>query len=97
MNNQWICQLSNLENKEKNYLSDEYEAEEKRLKEEQEANAKLIASAPELLEALLAVQKDLQQFSLLPSTENLVNNAILKAINNQTKTKPDYEPTTIKA
>lgn len=97
MGNQWICQLSNLENKEKNYLSDEYEAEEKRLKEEQEANAKLIASAPELLEALLAVQKDLQQFNLLPSTENLVNNAILKAINNQTKTKPDYEPTTIKA
>jgi hypothetical protein len=45
-----------------------------------EANAKLIASAPELLEALLAVQKDLEQFRLLPSTENLVNNAILKAI-----------------
>jgi hypothetical protein len=49
-------------------------------REEGQANAKLIASAPELLEALLAVQKDLEQFSLLPSTENLVNNAILKAI-----------------
>jgi hypothetical protein len=81
MGNQWICQLSNLENKEKNYLSDEYEAEEKRLKEEQEANAKLIASAPELLEALLAVQKDLGHFSLLPSTKSLVYNAILKSIN----------------
>ena len=48
--------------------------------EQAEANAQLIASAPELLEALLAVQKDLEQFSLLPSTENLINNAILKAI-----------------
>ena len=49
---QWICQLSNLENTNKNFLSDEYDAEERRLKEEQQANARLIAAAPDLLHAL---------------------------------------------
>jgi hypothetical protein len=47
--------------------------------DEYEANAKLIAAAPDLLNALLAVYKDLEQFSLLPSTERIVKEAINKA------------------
>lgn len=50
-NGQWICQMSDLKSDKKlDYLSDEYEQEEKRLAEEQKANAKLIATAPELLQ-----------------------------------------------
>jgi len=86
MGNQWICQLSNLENKEKNYLSDKYEAEEKRLKEEQEANAKLIASAPELLEALQLLLKSHRQLTFEKNhslndnwLEEKADEAILKA------------------
>lgn len=40
------------------------------------ANAKLIVASPFLLQTLIKVQKDLEQFSLSPSTENLINSAI---------------------
>jgi hypothetical protein len=52
---QWVCQMSNIKEKETPFLSDEYEAEAQRVREERHANSKLIASAPELLEALQSV------------------------------------------
>jgi hypothetical protein len=82
MGNQWICQLSNLENTNKNFLSDEYDAEEKRLKEEQEANAKLIAAAPDLLQALITIVQgcnDDNGFSSLAAIEAIAQQAINKA------------------
>ena len=51
--------------------------------DEMQEVANLIAAAPDLLEALLKVQKDLEQWSLKPSTEKLVNSAISKTTYNK--------------